>query len=78
MTKAELKILEKAYACEINDALTQQPVTHLLQTKSKLAIQLAERGFLKHTKDKWRGVTFEGYELTHAGRLAYCASTDSE
>ena len=66
MNKQELKILEKAYAIEIESALSKSEL--LFKSKSKTAKQLAFGGFLRPHKD--------GYLLTHIGRLAYCISVE--
>lgn len=73
MKKSELKILGDVFDMEVRAALEKLP-SHLFQTKSKIAKALAEEGLLNFTSTVWRGVTISGYELTHAGRLAYCAS----
>lgn len=75
MTKPELALLEKAYAAEIDSALKGGP--GLIQTKAKLATQLVAEGFLRETSVRLGGrfpVEIRGYELTQAGRLAYCTS----
>jgi hypothetical protein len=73
MKKTELAILEKAYAAEVDAAFSTHGI-HLLQTKSKVAAMLAEEGYLHFTSMKFQGVTISGYELTHLGRITYCAS----
>jgi len=75
MNSRELALLEKAFDAEVNAALTKG--VHLMQTKSKLADKLVNEGFLRKTEMRvghspWP-CTVSGYELTHAGRLAYCA-----
>lgn len=77
MTKQELAILEKAFECEVVDALRKNPISHLLQTNSKVAKKLADEGYLTFQKLTINGVptvVIEGYELTHLGRMSYCAS----
>lgn len=73
MKKQELAILERAFEAEVNGALCAHGI-HLLQTKSKVAKRLMEEGYLNFTSLKFQGMTISGYELTHAGRLTYCAS----
>lgn len=73
MTKAELAILEKAYEAEIDGALSSHGI-HLFQTKSKVAAKLAAEGYLTFTYTMFQGVKISGYELTHLGRLTYCAT----
>ena len=75
MDKKRLAILEKAYAAEIDSALSGSPL-HILQTRSGLAGILEYEGFLRRIKISHLGVTVEGYELTHAGRLAYCMTCE--
>jgi len=76
MTKPELRLLEKAFEAEVNGALSAHGI-HLLQTKSKVAVKLAEEGYLHFTQTTFHGVTVSGYELTHLGRITYCASCNS-
>ena len=74
MNKREIAILEKAYDAEVASALSKSGM-HLMQTKSKLADKLVEGGFLRKASIRMRGpwpCTVEGYELTDAGRMAYC------
>jgi hypothetical protein len=73
MKKSELKILEKVWEAEINSAFCAHGI-HLLQTKSKVAQKLAKEGFLNFSSVTFKGVVISGYELTHLGRLTYCAS----
>ena len=74
MDKRELALLERAYAAEVNAALSKVP--RVLQTKSKLADKLVADGLLRKAEEIYRGSVFavrlEGYELTEAGRMAYC------
>lgn len=71
MNKKELAILEKAWMEEIYNDIP------IIQTKSKIAAQLADEGYLE-----WKEVTLcgaipvviRGYQITHAGILAYCLS----
>ena len=76
MTKQELNLLERAFAAEIGAAIEGTP--RLVATKSKVAAALVSDGLLAKCVEVWRGVKFEGYELTHAGRFAYCATCDDE
>ena len=74
MTKADLKILERAFALDIRGGL--------LQLKSKRVKQLAADGYLEHKKliDTYAGMPFtiEGYVLTLKGNMAYCESCKDE
>ncbi|WP_313327734.1 hypothetical protein [Enterobacter oligotrophicus] len=71
MNKKELAILEKAWMAEIDNDIP------IIQTKSKIAAQLAEEGYLKLKEFTLGGaipVVIRGYQITHAGILAYCLS----
>ena len=76
MTKNEMKLLERAYAAEIDAALSGGP--HVMQTRSKLAAKLVTDGLLQEATCTIKAWPFPtsvvGYELTQAGRMAYCAS----
>jgi hypothetical protein len=81
MKKAELEALEKVFTHEITRALskgTQFP----FQSKAKIYRQLADEGFLREEKmtfrDRWGSMECTGWELTHAGRLAYCMTCTGE
>jgi hypothetical protein len=80
MNKRELAILEKAFDMEVSAAL--QGGSRLMQSRSKVAAQLAADGYLEKRIEKFGAgaftVTCEGYELTHAGRFAYCSTCDAE
>ncbi len=71
MNKKELAVLENVFLAEIQNRLP-------FQTKSKLAQDLAERGFLEYVEAERRGtlgvLTIAGYCLTHLGRLTCCES----
>jgi hypothetical protein len=74
MNKRELALLEKAFAGEIDAALSRHGID-LIQTKSKLAAKLVEDGLLARgemTLSGWPPLTIKGYRLTEAGRMAYC------
>jgi hypothetical protein len=73
MKKSELKILEKVFEAEVQAAFSTHGI-HLFQTKSKVAAKLAEEGFLNFCQINFSGLRVSGYELTHAGRLAYCST----
>lgn len=73
MNKREIELLERAFSAEIEAALNHG--IRLMQTKSKLAKKLVEDGFLVESKMTLPGrlpIVIAGYELTHAGRFAYC------
>lgn len=75
MNKSELDLLERAYAAEIDGAINGG--LGLLQTKSRLAEELARAGYLVKDKVTLGGrlpVTVEGYRLTILGNATYCFS----
>jgi hypothetical protein len=74
LTKAELKILERAFACEIEG--------RIFQTKSRLAQKLVDERYLRPVEERVSvpplGVmTIKGYGLTLLGNFTYCMSCDS-
>ena len=73
MDKDELKLLENAYAAEIEAALSKSGL-YMMQTKAtKRADALVADGLLRKVRETFAGrYTVEGYALTEAGRLAYC------
>lgn len=76
MKKPELKILEKAYSCEIEAALRPNTLP-VMQTKSKLAEKLVADGLLQTAEFRFGGqfpVIVRGYLLTELGRMTYCMS----
>jgi hypothetical protein len=76
MDKKSLALLEKAFSSEIGAALEGSP--RLMQTKATLrADALVADGMLRKCVESWRGIEIEGYELTHAGRLTYCATCEA-
>jgi len=82
MTKADLGILERVYAAEVESAVSRNPMARLVQIKGKRAAALAEAGYLRRETmdlrpDRLGTVTVEGYVLTEVGRLAYCMGAES-
>jgi len=71
MDKERLALLAKAYDAEINAALSRSPLW-LMQTKSKLATKMVKEGLLSKCEVTVHGIHYEGYELTHAGRMMFC------
>lgn len=75
MTKAELAALGKVFAAEINGRLP-------FQSKAKIFSYLQNDGLLepmtRHFGAGRFAVTVTGYQLTHAGRIAYCESCTDE
>jgi hypothetical protein len=75
MKNKELDILERAFCAQIDYDFGNG--FGIIQTKSKVAKQLAEDGFLKNVQIRLGGnlpVTIEGYALTLQGNLTYCTS----
>lgn len=70
-TKAELDALEKVFAAEIDGRLPYQ-------SKGKIYQRLCDNGLLAPMVREFGSGAFvviaNGYQLTHAGRLAYCVS----
>ena len=76
MNKQTMALLEKAFAAEI-DFYLNQSLLPLIQTKSKLAKQLAEEGLLQLVDEVLPGkfpVRVTGYMLTELGRFEYCTN----
>lgn len=71
VTAAELKVLERIFAAEINGRLPAQ-------FKSKWLPGLQERGMVQPMERKIGGGVFtvlvSGWALTHLGRMTYCAT----
>jgi hypothetical protein len=70
--KKVLKALEKVFAAEINDRLP-------FQSKAIIFKQLCDDGLIEPYQRTFGAgtampVTCSGYQLTHAGRIMYCAS----
>ncbi|EAA3830262.1 hypothetical protein JGI24_000137 [Salmonella enterica] len=72
MNKKQLAILEKAWDAQISCALKEQTLP-IIQTKSKIAMQLCDDGFLDEVEITHQMVTFKGYEINHYGIAAYCS-----
>jgi hypothetical protein len=71
MKKAELAALEKVFAAEIEGRLP-------FQSKAKIFRTLCDEGYLEPMERNFGhdrfGIIVHGYQLSHAGRLAYCLS----
>lgn len=69
--KAKLRALEKVFAAEVENRLP-------FQSKAKLFRQLCDDGLLEPMQRKFGSgafaVVINGYQLTHAGRFAYCST----
>ena len=74
LTKRELSILGKIFAAEVENRLPCQ------LRDSKALFDLEENGYVYwHTERLSRGrlpIQLTGWQLTHAGRLAFCMSCD--
>ena len=74
MTKAELNMLERLFAAEIEG--------RLLQSKSKLLSKLESEGYVQRAKrefqaDRFGRIVVEGWCLTLLGNMTYCFSCDA-
>lgn len=74
-TKAELKMLEKLFAAEIEGAVNGG--LGIVQSKSKLLLQMEADGLVRRVKrelkpDRFGPIVVEGWELTLHGNFAYC------
>lgn len=72
LTRKQLDALEKVWAAEIDGHLP-------FQSRAKIYKQLCTDGLLSPMERRFGGgeafsVLCTGYQLTHAGRLAYCSS----
>lgn len=84
MNKKQLDILEKAFSAQVDSAMKQDIASAqnnpfgIIQTKSKVAKQLCDDGYLEYTQVNFGRhglpVTIKGYILTIKGNLAYCTS----
>lgn len=84
MNKAELRILERCFAAEIDSALEKLDMPFAQMRPSKVLARLIEEGLVQPVEvtrrfnDGLPAMTFKGYALTAAGNLAYCMSCDDE
>ena len=77
MSKPWMRLLEKAYAAEVNGALGGY--SRIMQTRAtKLAGDLVAAGYLRAVEESIGRVTIKGYDLTELGRLTYCMSCIEE
>ena len=65
------RLLAKAFNAEVDAGLSRLPL-HIIQTKAQLADAMVNEGLLARRTVTVSGVTVKGFELTHAGRIAYC------
>lgn len=82
ITKPMMRILERAFAGEINRAVEPgQPDIPLQLGKSKPVQACVEAGLLEPVEVTLPGrfpIIVRGHELTHAGRYAYCSTCAGE
>jgi hypothetical protein len=77
MNKKDMALLERAFEAEIDAAIEGKP--RPMQTRAAArADALVADGLLAKCVENWRGIRIEGYELTHAGRLAYCMTCEDD
>jgi len=77
ITKAELRILEKMFAREIDLALKSNTLPPIYQSRAKILLRLVEKGLVEAVEYEIAGafpITIKGYLLTHSGRFTYCAN----
>jgi hypothetical protein len=78
ITKAELKVLGKMFAAEIEYAMSGSRLPPCFQSRAKSMQSLHEKGLIAPVNfrvgNDALAVHVEGWELTHAGRAAYCAT----
>ena len=71
VTKAKLNALEKVFAAEIENRLP-------FQSRAKVYSALCDEGLLSPFKRVFGSgifaISVTGYELTHLGRMLYCAN----
>lgn len=86
MKAAHISALEKLFADEIRSALEPQrgtlPRDLPFQSKAKVFAELESEGLARRREVRigsgWSAVTVRGWELTEAGRLAYCMTCKDE
>ena len=70
MTKAQINCLEKVFVAEIENRLPFQGENKTLRELEKMgAIERMERSCY----DRFGRMIIKGWNLTHAGRFAYCS-----
>lgn len=75
---AELRALEKVFSHEVERAVGPRPHGLPFQSRAAIYKRLAAQGLVEAVTVNFGSgpfaVSVSGYELTHAGRLLYCAS----
>ena len=73
MNAKDLALLERAYASEVNAALSKSNLYMMQTNATKRADALVTDGMLRKVTETIDGLyTINGYALTEAGRFAYC------
>jgi hypothetical protein len=78
LTKAELNMLEKIFAAEIEHGMRNTSLPFCYQSKAKIMDKLKEKDLIAPITFKVgndaMAVTISGWALTHSGRFTYCAN----
>lgn len=74
MKKADLKLLERVFAAEIENCLPYQPHKKSIHHYERLESDGMVERMTRHFGKPPLVVTVEGWQLTHAGRITYCES----
>lgn len=81
-TKPQLRVLEAAFAAEIDGALRGGPRVYQPRGRDRAtAMDLTDLGLLDaiaETVPGWPPVVVSGYVLTERGRIIYCASLPAD
>lgn len=80
MNKKHIDALGKVFAAEVQAALDH--TSSMYQSKAKIYAELESMGMVVKVEEKfgtgWATVHCQGWELTHIGRMAYCATCEEE
>ena len=78
MSRAEFKMLERIFTAEVDHAFRKARVPYCFQSKAKIMQTLEEKGLVESVSfrvgNDALACTVEGWQLSHLGRLTYCAS----
>lgn len=77
ITKRHMRELERLFDSEVCAAL--HGGSHLIRSRARIYTELEQEGLVAYATetighDRFGRISVSGYELTHAGRLLYCAS----
>jgi hypothetical protein len=82
MKKAHLAALEKLFTFEVSRALNPRAIGLPMQSTAKVFTELEREGMVEPAAmtvpSRFGPITVRGWELTHAGRAAYCATCTNE